>query len=103
MDLLSDMGLMGNPDNLCINPSVNNRFNPYKPPTGQENLDEVLDGKWYQDTDCIKVALKNRHIFYLPIIIYMDKMGMDALQQYGLEPVIFTMASQHYSCRRSRS
>ena len=95
MDLLSDHELFGDLNNLVINPD--DCWTPYKPPMAQANLDEVLDGKWYQDMVHVDVPLNvdGKPTFWIPIIIYIDKTGTDAYQQHGLEPVIFTTPLLH--------
>ena len=80
-DLLSDMTIMGDRNNLVINQGKDQRWNPYRPPDGTTcNLDEVLDGKWYQDTINIPFESKPGHIFWIPILLYVDKTGTDAFQ-----------------------
>ena len=91
LDLLSDTEIFGNKDNLCINNGIVERWEPYRPPDVQENLDEVFNGRWYQET--VRVECTNRdgkQLFFMPITIYVDKTGTDAFQRHGVEPVVFT-------------
>ena len=93
MDLLGTTEIFANPENLNINidpKDKNARWRPYVPPEGEENLDDVLDGKWYQETVEFQVTTRFGKVFWVPIIIYVDKTGTDAFQRHGLEPVIFT-------------
>ena len=92
-DLLSDLSLMGNLDNLNVNTGTQERFDPFVPSNGSEkHLDEVMDGKWYQDTVNAPVTGTDGNVFFLPILICVDKTGTDAFQRHGLEPVMFTTA-----------
>ena len=121
MDLLGDRQLFGNLDNLNVNipkhmaaegefpmdentplSEIDCRWEPYETNDNSENLDDVFDGKWYQDT--VKMIISNKkdgRTFIIPIIIYVDKTGTDAFQRHGLEPVIFTTPLLKRSVRNS--
>jgi hypothetical protein len=92
LDLLSDMQLFGDIDNLVVNTDEDDSFKPFGGnKTGQ--LDEVLDGEWYQKTVEVYVEKegKNMRRFVLPIIFYVDKTGTTQNQRHGVEPLVFTV------------
>ena len=88
VDLLSDESLFGDLKNLVVNRE--DRWKPYCPPEGTNNLDEVFDGKYYIDTIRLLLTRTDGSQFLIPIMIYVDKTGTDAFQRNGLEPVVFT-------------
>ena len=65
-----------------------------------DKVDDVLSGKWYQRTisslglDDIRTKEEWRSRgkpFVIPIIMYVDKTGTDAMCRYPLEPLLFTI------------
>ena len=100
IDLLEDRGIFGNLDNLVVR--RDDPFYPYANTTG--NLDEILDGSWYEDTVIEMIEEEGMDIhteFFLPIVIYLDKTGIDNNQRYALEPVLFTFAFIRRHIRRT--
>ena len=63
-------------------------------------IDDLLSGNWYRAT-IISLGLDNLHSkedwvsrgkpFCLPIMLYIDKTGTDAMCKYPLEPLLFTI------------
>ncbi len=86
-DLLGDNDIFGDIENLVVNPT--NHWHPYDP--SNNKLDKVLDGSWYQQT-IQRIMTDPESEMILPIIMYLDKTGIDAYQRYGLEPLTFTTA-----------
>jgi hypothetical protein len=84
MDILFDTDLM-KPENLVINPDA--PYTKYVSPDGL--LDEVNSGRWY-DRTWIEL-ITEPHFFLLPLIFYIDKTGIDKMnQRFGLEPLKVT-------------
>jgi hypothetical protein len=88
-DLLDNCGS----DIHIINNDVSNRSETH---TNSATKSELWNSSWMSDTfqKCrpYKNFNKDKEIM-LPLIIYMDKTGTDALQRYSLEPVLFTTAA----------
>ncbi len=83
LSLLQDESLM-QPENLVLN--TTNFYEPYQ---SKGKIDEILDGSWYQE--CVKTYNSNE--FCVPLVLYMDKTGGDALnQRYPVFPLIVTTA-----------
>ena len=99
LDLLQDRGIFGNLDNLLVNPV--NPFHPYVNKTG--TLDEIMDGCWYEDTmtEMLNAGMDVDKEFLLPLVLYLDKTGVDNNQRYGLEPVLVTFAFIRRHIRRT--
>lgn len=87
IDLLGEIGIFSDPSNLNIDPS--NPFGPYKRKPG-ERLDEIATGERYQRA----LAEVTNWItqFALPLVLYLDKTGIDKQQRYNLEPLLFSLA-----------
>jgi len=107
MSLLTQVPLM-QPDNLVINPATTGPdgsldtspwFKPYD--SSNQALDEVLSGKWYNDTvEELGANAPGSKIFVCPLIIYVDKTFIDpSKSRFNLEPVNFTLAIFKRSCR----
>ena len=92
INLLSDRTLFGNLDNLQLNRSnmPDSLYRPYENAT-DDKLDDIMSGSWYRDT--VRRMNLGTNDYLMPILLYMDKTGTDAYQRYGLEPVLFTIAS----------
>jgi hypothetical protein len=93
-DLLNGVSIFGNIDNLEVNRTSvdtdgNSYFEQYQPTPG-DRLDELPSGSWYRDT-FVRLGLQSGIDFLLPIIIYLDKTGMDMNQRYSLEPISFSL------------
>ena len=99
LDLLQDRGIFGNLDNLVVNGE--DPFHPYVNTTG--TLDEILDGRWYPETllEMVQEGMDMEKEFFMPIVLYMDKTGVDKNQRYGLEPVLLTFAFIRRHIRRT--
>lgn len=94
LDLLGDREIFGNLDNLVVN--ENDPFAPYENPH-PNHQDEFLDGTWYRDTirrlsTSCEYPFDAELEFLVPLVVYLDKTGTDAIQRYPLEPVSFTTA-----------
>ena len=96
MDLLNDTDIFGNLGNLVVN--QDNPFIPYRT-RRDEPIDEILTGSVYQKA--ANRYIKDEHTeFLLPLVLYLDKTGLDRFQRYNLEPVLFTFAFFRSSVRR---
>jgi hypothetical protein len=89
IDLLNDIGLVGNLDNLVVN-----KTDPFMPYDG--TCDEVLGGSWHRDSlQRLKESEEGFNPtfeFKLDYIFYADKTGTCDNQRYPLEPFTFTFA-----------
>jgi hypothetical protein len=72
-------------------------FEKYLSPPGEELL-EVHSGQWYSDT-YDEFITNPASDWLFPLIFYMDKTGTDAMQQFPLEPVMFTTSLLKRSVR----
>ena len=98
-DLLNDVSLFGNLDNFVGTIDMANPFGNKASPAGGL-VDEVHDGKWFQDTvKSCNVVAKGEPFMVLPVIGYIDKTGTDVNQQNKLEPFSFTLSILNRSCR----
>jgi len=91
-DLLNDVTIFGNMSNFLGTVDPADPFNNKPPPSGGL-VDEVHDGKWYQDTmkKC-QVVANGEPFMVLPVIGYIDKTGTDVNQRNKLEPFSFTLS-----------
>ena len=78
-------------ENLCANPSPQDRFNMYKA-TDDDELAEIMCGGWYLRT-YQQYVTDPENEYVMPLILYADKTGTDAMQRYPLEPWMFTVAN----------
>ena len=97
LDLLDDMDIFGEMCNLVVNRAPLSPFEPYQ--NQGEYSKDVLDGTWYSETLQYLKNLEPREKpfvpgldFLLPLIMYVDKTGIDVNQRYPLEPLIYTLA-----------
>jgi len=76
-DLLNDVTIFGNLDNFIGTIDMAEPFGN-KPPNAAGLVDEVHDGKWFQDTVkmCNFVA-QGEPFMVLPVISYINKTGTD--------------------------
>lgn len=95
LDLLGDHSLFANADDLNIYAA--NPFHPYRRIAGQP-LEEIVTGDRFQKA--LELITDPDIQFLLPLILYMDKTGNDALQRYNLEPVLLTLAIFREKLRR---
>ena len=88
-----------------------NRFCPWLPywPDESEPFDDILSAKWYwsvivslglQDIRTKEEWIARGKPFVLPILLYIDKTGTDAMCRYPLEPLLFTIALFRRAMRR---
>jgi hypothetical protein len=76
-------------NNLCVNPSVADRFSQFMPTT-VEDYSELMSKQWANDTFAsLEDFDPDNHLFF-PFVLYADKSGTDINQQYPLEPWMFT-------------
>jgi hypothetical protein len=98
ISILTEVTLM-QPENLVINPAtefedgsidVRPWFKPFHPTN--TSLNEVLSGKWYNDTvEQLGAAVSDSKIFVCPLIFYVDRTHIDSKSRFNLEPVNFTL------------
>lgn len=86
-DLLTS-DVFADPANLCVNKDPSQYFDIFQPPTS-DKVNEVLATPWYVRT-CQKLVVEPELDFVIPLILYTDRTGTDALQRYSLEPWLFT-------------
>ena len=98
-DLLNDETLFGNISNFegTIDPA--DPFSNKRVPAGGL-VDEVNDGKWFQETlkQC-DMAANGEAYMLLPVIGYVDKTGTNVNQRNKLEPFSFTLSILNRKCR----
>ena len=104
VSLLTDSSLM-QPENLVLNKPITRPdgsldvtpwFLPFK--SDGMKVDEVLSGKWFNDT--VSSARDPANCFYCPLIMYVDKTFIDPMRCYfNLEPFNFTLAIFKRSCQ----
>ena len=87
-EMLLDNNLMGDKDNLTIDP--NTPLDLGAIPEDERGA-EVVASFWYIKTIQVKIGTPNGKEMVIPILIYLDKTGVDRMQRWGLEPVIFTL------------
>jgi len=98
-DLLNDVTIFGNMSNFVGTVDPADPFNNKPPPSGGL-VDEVHDGKWYQDTVNKCQVVANGELFMvLPVIGYIDKTGTDVNQRNKLEPFSFTLSILNWACQ----
>ena len=90
-DLNADLSIFGDLNNLCVDPS-----DPFggNPGCTDGLVDELVDAEWYQKTrrDIEDNLVKDGEPFLvLPVVMYVDKTGVDTFQRYGVEPLMFTI------------
>jgi hypothetical protein len=76
-------------NNLCVNPSVADRFSQFVP-TKVEDCSELMSKQWAKDTfDSLEDFDPENDLFF-PLVLYADKTGTDMNQWYPLKPWMFT-------------
>ena len=83
--LLGDPNLM-DPANLLI---PQNAASPVIQPNSTDVLDDITSGAWY--TQAFDNICFDNDNFLCPIILFIDKMHIDGLSRWTLEPVMFTL------------
>jgi len=98
-DLLNDEALFGNIANFEGTIDTADPFSNKRVPDGGL-IDEVNDGKWFQETlkQC-DMAANGEAYMLLPVIGYVDKTGTDVNQRNKLEPFSFTLSILNRKCR----
>lgn len=104
MEMMEDLlagSVFADTANLCVSPSPEEIYRPYVP---QEDdiLHELMSTSWYKGT-CEDIVKDPEKDFVIPLILYSDRTGTDALQRYSLEPWLFTTALLKRSAREKAS
>jgi len=98
-DLLNDVTIFGNLDNFIGTIDMAEPFGN-KPPNTAGLVDEVHDGKWFQDTvKMCNLVAQGEPFMVLPVIGYIDKTGTNVNQRNKLEPFSFTLSILNRGCR----
>jgi hypothetical protein len=92
LEMLSD--LLGSSkftdvNNLCVNPSIANRFSQFMPMT-VEDCSELMSKQWANDTFASLEDFDPDNDLFFPLVLYANKTGTDVNQWYPLEPWMFT-------------
>ena len=94
LDMLTNLlnsSMFHSVENLCVNPSEEERFSRFVPPSVDDDTEVALK-KWAQETYDKLVASgfdPDEELFF-PLILYADKTGTDVNQRYPLEPWMFS-------------
>jgi len=96
-NLLNDVTLFGNIANFAGTIDTADPFRNKQAPAGGL-VNEVNDGKWFQETlqQCDITA--NGEPYMLPVIGYVDKTGTNVNQRNKLEPFSFTLSILNCKC-----
>jgi hypothetical protein len=76
-------------NNLCVNPSVADRFSQFVPTT-VENCFELMSKQWAKHTFASLEDFDPNNDLFFPLVLYANKTGTDMNQWYPLEPWMFT-------------
>ena len=98
-ELLLDEDIMGDMSNLALDPS-----NPFDTSAVSPNEigSEVMASYWFMGTFDMMVGVPDGKTMVIPLLIYLDKTGVDRMQRYGLEPVLYTLGIFTQKARRQR-
>jgi hypothetical protein len=93
-DILSDHTLFSNLRNFdgVINPD--DPFGMFGPTDG--SLDDIVSGEWYRNTYRQALDIQESHyprepICVIPVILYMDKTGLDKMNRIAMEPLVMML------------
>jgi hypothetical protein len=75
--------------NLCVNPSIADRFSQFMPMT-VEDCSELMSKQWANDTFASLEDFDPDNDLFFPLVLYANKTGTDVNQWYTLEPWMFT-------------
>jgi hypothetical protein len=99
MDLLANHAIFSSLDNLDVNRSTaTSQFSKFQ--RNDNKVYEVNSGSWYQNAYNHLIKDPNNE-FLLPLILYIDKTGTDALQRHSLEPITFTTSIINWKKRQT--
>jgi hypothetical protein len=76
-------------NNLCVNPSIANRFSQFVPTT-VEDCSKLMSKQWANDTFALLQDFDPDNDLFFPLVLYANKTGTDVNQWYLLEPWMFT-------------
>jgi hypothetical protein len=76
-------------NNLCVNPSIANRFSHFVPTT-VEDCSKLMSKQWANDTFASLDGFDPNNDLFFPLVLYANITGTDVNQPYPLEPWMFT-------------
>jgi hypothetical protein len=76
-------------NNLCVNPSIADRFSQFVP-TIIEDCSKLMSKQWANDTFASLEDFDPDNDLFFPLVLYVNKTGTDINQWYLLEPWMFT-------------
>jgi hypothetical protein len=76
-------------NNLCVNPSIADRFSQFVP-TIIEDCSKLMSTQWAIDTFASLEDFDPNNDLFFPLVLYVNKTGTDINQWYLLEPWMFT-------------
>ena len=102
-DLLTDHTIFSDPANFTgVVSDLDNPFEEWGPKDG--SLDEIVSGTWYKDTYAQAKAIQdieypNEPFLVIPVVLYMDKTGLDKSNRIAMEPVLLMLGILNRAAR----
>jgi hypothetical protein len=101
-DLLTDHTIFSDLDNFAGVIDPDNPFDEWGPKDG--SLDEIVSGTWYHETysqakHIQDIDYPNEPFLVIPVILYMDKTGLDKSNRIAMEPVLLMLGILNRAAR----